>query len=454
MSFFLSMIESLRARLPREPWRRNQLAVTVAAGMVFLGFTLVAPFFPIFVESLGVRGIKAVALWSGILLTTSPLLAAIMGPFWGRMAERFGMKLMVTRILITIAVHWGLMYFVTSVWQLLALRILLGLLSGFGTMSVALVTHGCPRERIGRSVGTLQATQILSTAVGPFLGGLLAQFIGIRNTFVVTFALCVGALLFVTMMYREGTSDPSGLPRNGMVVPQEGPVSAGVRAVYARGSSEATGGRLSFRAILALPMFIPLLPVLFFLNAVERSFSLSVPLSIAAMMPEGGAVEAMIGLVMSAGAFASAVSAYLLGRRAGRFGPMRLLHWSLVGGLLTIVPMAFCSSILPFACLRILLGFAVGGAVTLVYTIGGEIIPSAARAPAYSLLSSTAMLGGSMGPLFCSLLTSFDLRATFLAGGILYLVLILFLSALIGRIRREIGSGPAAVRAGAPAGGH
>jgi len=47
-------------------------------------------------------------------------------------------------ILLVIAIHWGLMYFVTNVWQMLGLRIFLGLFSGFGTMSVALVTHGGP----------------------------------------------------------------------------------------------------------------------------------------------------------------------------------------------------------------------------------------------------------------------------------------------------------------------
>ncbi|MGH2668799.1 MAG: MFS transporter, partial [bacterium] len=196
-----------RALLPRETWRRNQIAITVAAAMVFLGFTLVMPFLPFFVESLGVRGTAAIAAWSGLLLTVSPLIAALLGPFWGRLADRVGMKIMVQRVLFTITLQWALMYFVTSVWQVLGLRIVLGLFSGFGTMSVALVTHGCPRDRIGRAVGSLQATQILSTAVGPFLGGILGDLIGIRSTFLVTFALCAAAFVLVMAMYRDTVHD-------------------------------------------------------------------------------------------------------------------------------------------------------------------------------------------------------------------------------------------------------
>jgi MFS family permease len=105
------------AALPREGWRRNQLAVNIAAGLVFFGFTLVMPFLPLYVAELGVRGIGRIALWSGILLSAPPLLAALLGPFWGRVADRYGMKLMVGRVLITMTVTWALMYFATTVYE-------------------------------------------------------------------------------------------------------------------------------------------------------------------------------------------------------------------------------------------------------------------------------------------------------------------------------------------------
>jgi DHA1 family multidrug resistance protein-like MFS transporter len=442
-----------RPFLPREPWRRNQIAVTVAAGMVFLGFSLVMPFLPFYVRSLGVQGMAHVALWSGVLLTITPLLAALMGPVWGRLADRVGMKIMVTRVILAMTLHWALMYFATSIWQVLALRILLGLFSGFGTLSVSLVTHGSPRDRIGRAVGGLQATQILSTAVGPFFGGLLAQLIGIRQTFLLTFALCASAFLFVVILYREGTARRSEREAGDVVVPQEGPVTAGVRAVIARPGPTPSTARVSFRNILSLPMYLPLLPLLFLINMVDRSFSLSVPLSIASFAGEGGTVEATTGFVMSAGAFASAASAFILGRRSALLSPLRLLGWSLIGGVLAILPMALCREVLPFALLRVLLGLSVGGAATLAYTLGGDIIPESVRASGYSLLSSSAMLGGSMGPLACSLLTSIDLRATFVAGGLVYCVLVLVVYRLIGRAKRGAGTAPAVLRPDSTVGG-
>jgi DHA1 family multidrug resistance protein-like MFS transporter len=426
----------MRTILPRQQWQRNQIAVNVAACLVFMGFNVVMPFLPFYVSSLGVREPEKVALWSGLLLTVSPLLASVLGPMWGRLADRVGMKIMVQRVLFTIALHWGLMYFTRSVWHLLALRIMLGVFSGFGTMSVALVTHGCPQDKIGRAVGTLQSTQILSSAAGPFVGGILANTIGIRSAFLVTCALCTGALFFVIALFRDTAAASVEPPAAAVVVAQEGPVTAGVRAVIAPSPEAAGDARpLSFREILALPMFLSLLPILFLVNLVDRFLYLVVPLYLGALAGEGGTAEATTGFVVSAGAFASAASAYLLGRRATRFPPLPVMSVALLGGTATILPMALCRSVPPFAILRVLLGLATGGVLTLAYTLAGRHIPNPVRASAYGILSSTAMLGGSLGPILCSFLVSYDLKAPFLAGGLVYfgVFLLLWRSAVVAR---------------------
>jgi DHA1 family multidrug resistance protein-like MFS transporter len=402
-------------------WRRNQLAVTIGASMIFLGFTLVTPFLPFYVKSIGVEGEAAVAIWSGLLLSITPLLAALLGPFWGRLADRVGMKIMIQRVLISVTAHWGLMFFTTEVWHVLVLRVLLGLFSGFGTMSVALITHGCPRERIGRAIGTLQAAQILSTAVGPFLGGVLAQSIGIRSTYLVTCALCAAALCLVGLIYRDTeTADDVAQP---VVVSQAGPVTEGVRAVIPPGRPDATSRPRPFREILALPGFRPLLPLLFLANLVERAFFLIVPLFLSAMAAGSRSLEATTGVVLSAGAFAGAASAYLIGRGVRRSPPLQVLFWSLLAGTVLVFAMGFSRTILSFALLRVLVGLAIGGAATLLYTIAGDVIPTQGRAASYGVLSSAAVLGGALGPSLSGLLSALSPRAPLFAGGIIYLVL-------------------------------
>ncbi len=399
--------------------------------MIFFGFTLVTPFLPFYIESIGVHRKAAVALWSGLLLTVTPLIAALLGPFWGRLADRVGMRVTVQRVLLTITAHWGLMFFTTEVWHVLVLRILLGLFSGFGTISVALVTHGCPRERIGRAVGTLQAAQILSTAIGPFLGGMLAETIGIRNTYLMTCALCAGATGLVMLLYRDlESTDWTEAP---VMVSPAGPVTEGVRAVVPTPTGRAPVRPRRFRDILALPGFRSLLPLLFLVNLVERAFFLIVPLFLTAIAGDAGSRESTTGLVMSAGALAAAASAWMLGRGIAGVAPLQLLFWCLLAATLVVFAMALSGSIMSFAVLRVLFGLAIGGAATLLYTIAGGLIPNPGRAAAYSVLSSAAVLGGSLGPILCGLLSALSPRAPLIAGGAVYLVLTAGILSLLRR---------------------
>lgn len=83
------------------------------------------------------------------------------------------------------------------------------------------------------------------------------------------------------------------------------------------------------------------------------------------------------------------------------------------------------------------------GAISGAYTIGGHLLPPMARVPGYSLLSSTAMLGGALGPILCGLLTSFDPRAPLLAGGLIYAGLTAHASVMSKRVAAPV---PAAAR--------
>src|SRR5262249_14016168 len=90
-------------------WRRNLFAVTAASFMGFTGFTLVMPFLPLFIRQLGVSEVGAIALWTGFSLGVTPALNALVSPFWGRLADRYGRKIMVVRSLVACVMVMALM---------------------------------------------------------------------------------------------------------------------------------------------------------------------------------------------------------------------------------------------------------------------------------------------------------------------------------------------------------
>ena len=92
-----------------------------------MGFTLVMPFLPLYFHQLGVNDVGRVAMWSGLSLGVTPALTALLAPLWGRLADRYGRKIMVERSLVSFVVLFAAMYFVTRAWQVLAIRAVQGL---------------------------------------------------------------------------------------------------------------------------------------------------------------------------------------------------------------------------------------------------------------------------------------------------------------------------------------
>src|SRR3954447_16098829 len=146
-----------------ELWRRNQMAIYAAVLISFLSFTFVMPFLPQYVQQLGVTDPGRAALWSGLLFGISPLIGGILTPFWVSVAERTGNKPMVLRSLISYVILIALMAFCTNVWELLALRILLGVFSGFSSFALAVLTVTVPKDRVSQAIGTLQSVQFAAS---------------------------------------------------------------------------------------------------------------------------------------------------------------------------------------------------------------------------------------------------------------------------------------------------
>lgn len=384
--------------------------------VVFLAFAFVLPFMPLYVRQLGVADEEKAALWGGVLIGLAPLLAGLMAPVWGRLAERHGHKPMALRALGSYVVLLALSAFVTSPWQLLVLRGGVGLFGGIGPLGLAMATSLAPREETGKAVGMIQSAQILSAAAGPFLGGLLADWIGIRGTFLVTALLCAGSLALVARFYEEA------------------------RPAAREPASGAEGG---FSAVLAIAGVPALLLVLFLVNFIGRSFTPILPLQLGQLGVPGERLAFSTGVLISVYSVAATVSAAGLGKLSRRRSPSWLLIASMVAGAACVLPMAFVGAFPSFVMLAALLGLASGGSLTLCYTIGGLLVPAERRATAYGFFSGAALFGGSVSPSVAGLIAHFELR------GIYYVDAALYLALAAGLLLLPKMAAPGAIRAGA-----
>ena len=384
--------------IPHAPWKRNQLAVTVSAAFIFSGFTLIMPFVPMYVQMLGVRSQAAAAIWAGVALGISPLVASLAAPVWGRIADRYGLKIMAVRITFALFAIWALTAFAQNVYHLLILRFLLGLLGGFNAFSISLATQLSPQEKVGRVIGTLQAVQISSTAVGPFVGGILAGWIGIRHTFLVTSFLCLLSLVLFVFLYQDKDSiqDPTPVA----VVPpqpQEGLAS-----------------------MMRLPDFAVIAALLFLVTTIDRSFAPVIPLFVANYRTDPLEAARLSGVILSLAAFAESFAAWYSGKKMTRSNPKQFLWVRLAAAGAICFLIGFAASIMQLLGLRVLLALLAGGTLTVAYTLASRVIPESQRAAAFGLLSSFGMMGGAVGPLLGGLSVLIDIRSVFFFNALIY----------------------------------
>ena len=144
------------------PWRRNLYAVTAAGFIGFTGFTLVMPFLPLYFEQLGVTDVGEIALWSGLSLGVTPAVTAFMSPLWGRLADRYGRKIMVQRSLVSFVVVMAAMAFVTEPWHVFALRTIQGLFAGYGALTLTMAADVAPKEQTAYAIGFVQTAPATS----------------------------------------------------------------------------------------------------------------------------------------------------------------------------------------------------------------------------------------------------------------------------------------------------
>ena len=382
-------------RLTFESWERNVWALALVVFIAFVGFQFFSPFLPLYVIELGVSDPTRVALWSGVLTAVTPAVSGLLGPLWGSFADRVGRKMMMIRSLAGFVLIVAAMGLVTSVTQLLVLRVLQGVIAGFSVFAMALASVSCPKEKVPVAIGRVQGAQLLSVAIGPAAGGYVASHFGLRYAFFVTAGMCALALVGLIVLFTE--TRPAGAG---------GPVAA----------TEETG--FTLRQVWTSRGFPLVLALLFVGQFIDRGLSLLVPLKVSAL-PDVTRIAATAGEIISLAAVCATGSALLAGRLAQRWPPERLLLTGLLAGGLPCALMAFAGGWQSLMLLRCLTGLFLGGALTLAYSIGGTLVTGERRGAAFGWLALSVQVGTAASPLASGGLAALSLPGAFLLDGAL-----------------------------------
>ena len=166
-------------------------------------YTMLIPFLPMYLTmELGVSEAD-VNIWSGIVFSASFLVSAIMAPIWGRMADTKGKRIMAMRASFLLSISYFLGGIVETPGQLTLMRLFQGFASGLWPMDLAIMTLYAPPKKLGFCLGVMQGTLTAGGVVGPLLGGVLAEAVGMRYSFFLAAAALFMNFLIFTFIIKE-----------------------------------------------------------------------------------------------------------------------------------------------------------------------------------------------------------------------------------------------------------
>ena len=373
-------------------WRRNLIVCVFGSFTTIVAMTLLLPFLPLYVEELGVKSHAAIVQWSGVAYGATFLSAALTAPLWGRLGDRYGRKLMLIRASLGMAVAMSLIGMAHNVWQLVALRLLAGLLGGYASGSTVLVATQTPKSRCGWALGVLSSGIMAGNLAGPLIGGSLPPLIGVRATFFAAGALIFVAFLATAFLLKE---DPRLAPK------------------------KTEKQRVDWQAIPDRRPVVAMLVTGALLMVANMSIEPIITVFVAQIV-EVRQVTFVAGLVMSAAALGSILSASRLGRLADRIG-----HWNVIVGCLAVaavllIPQAFVIAGWQLVVLRFLMGTALGGLLPCVASVIRHNVPQTVAGRMLGYSTSAQYTGQVLGPLLGGFVGGhFGMRAVFLGTSVL-----------------------------------
>ena len=376
-------------------WRRNLFVCLFGSFTTLVSMTLLLPFLPIYVEHLGVTDPAGIVQWSGIAFGATFFSAALVQPLWGMLADRYGRKSMLIRASLGMAVTMSMMGLVQNVWQLTALRLLIGLAGGYSSGSIVLVATQTPRDRAGWALGTLSIGTLGGSLVGPLVGGMLPDLIGLRQTFFAGSAIIAVAFIATCTLIREER------------VVRKPPVPG------AKGGWSQIPDR---RPVVAM------LVTAFLLLLANMSIEPIITVYVAQLDPGQTHVARTAGFVMAAAALASIIAAPRVGRLADRFGAWNVVVIGLLAAAALLVPQALVTATWQLLILRFLMGLALAGLLPAITTLIRHNVPDGVAGQILGFSQSAQFAGQVAGPLMGGFVGAhIGIRPVFLATGALML---------------------------------
>lgn len=441
-------------------WRKNLFWVWLSLFLAMTGFGFAYPILPFFLkDELHITDPETRDIYVGLFAFSGNFGFLLFSPLWGKLADIYGRKTMMTRANFCSALLLPLLAFAPDPVSLTVVRFLIGAFAGVAAAAMTLVACSTPQRHRGMAMGAISSAMFSGMLAGMVVGGFCASLYGYTATFMICGALLLGAALISYYLIVERASPPrSGeglnlsfkfkLPRFGLiwwlmlltlgmgyVQQMDGPYLPVLVEIVLKGDSDpsvsasltplqretywmaSTGDRLMFGLPPEpAPMCLALPPELSAAN-------------------ESGAALRWSGILGGACAASGIFGGFIIGAWADRYPGNKVgLIVTLIAAVF-LLPQAFCSNLGLLFAERMVMIFFISGLSPIMQSWLSLTTAPEDRGEYFGYATSFRAIGWLLGGAVGMLVTPiFGTRSVFLIAGISMLVLAYLIVAAQKRI--------------------
>lgn len=347
-------------------WKRNLIVCWFGIFVTSVGMSQIAPVLPLYIRHLGVQSSTLIDQFSGIAFGITYIISAVFSPVWGQATDKYGRKPMLLRASLGMAAVVFSMGFAQNVYELIGLRLLQGVITGYSTACTTLIATQTDHEHAGWALGTLSTASIAGSLLGPTIGGFIGDNFGLQNVFFITGGLLLVAFITTVLFVKESFT------------PQDKKV---LRA------------REIWRTIPDKSLTMTMFLTFFILTVALYSVEPIITVYVTQLSGNTSHVALLAGITFSASGLANIIAAPRLGKLSDKIGAHKVILAALFAAGLFFIPQAFVKNPWQFMALRFLLGIAAAGLIPSVNILFKKITPDSLTGRVFGFNMSAGYLG-------------------------------------------------------------
>ena len=402
------------ARRPVQDWRSLLLVYGITSTVEALGVAQVFAFLPLRLREVGLPE-DQIPTFTGLFSSLIFVFGILLVPFWGVWADKYSRRAVIVRSAVVEVVVFAGVALAVEPWQLAASLLLVGLQLGNTGVMLAALRDVTPRHRVGTVTALFGATAPLGFAIGPVLGALIVDGLGLPLSAVFWSGAALSAGTVVLLLVGSREVRPTVIP-------------VGSSVALAR---RAIGGVLRDASVRRL--FV-IFGVSILANQMSRPY---VPLLVEDVNAGAGNVASAIGLVAGTAALVGALISPLAGPLGDRVGFRRVLAASLLGAGVTLLLMPLAPTVAVLAGIGVAYSALQASTQAMVFALVAVEVAPERRSATLNLILLPLYVAGIIGPTIGAVAAGVGgIRAPFVAAGAVFLAGGVVITASLRRGRR------------------